>query len=155
MFDLFIYNDIKPGKLRKQFDKTVEQLSRGDFVTAEVKKMRDTGLYRARLDYENRLLFRFGRYNDQTCLLILEIIMNHAYDKSRFLRGSGVDHSKLLPRKKRTYMLALLAKHEIESNNPYNKKIFKRISRGNYQLNPDLSILIDGNWVSNKESSLN
>lgn len=97
MFDLFIYNDIKPGKLRKQFDKTVEQLSRGDFVSAEVKKMRDTGLYRARLDYENRLLFRFGRYNDQTCLLILEIIMNHAYDKSRFLRGSGVDDSKLLP----------------------------------------------------------
>jgi ankyrin repeat protein len=97
MFDLFIYNDIKPGKLRKQFDKTVEQLSRGDFVSAEVKKMRGTGLYRARLDYENRLLFRFGRYNDQTCLLILEIIMNHAYDKSRFLRGSGVDESKLLP----------------------------------------------------------
>ncbi|HOC87847.1 MAG TPA: UvrD-helicase domain-containing protein [Bacteroidales bacterium] len=95
MFGTFIYNDIKPGKLRKQFDKTVEQLSNGDFASAGVKKMTDTGYYRARLDYENRLLFRFGQFNDQTCLLILEIILNHAYGKSRFLRGIEVDESKL------------------------------------------------------------
>lgn len=97
MFDTYIYNDINPGKVRKQFDKTLEQISRGDFASAEVKKMAGTGYYRAKLDYENRLLFKFARYNSQTCLLILEIILNHEYDKSRFLRGGEVDESKVIP----------------------------------------------------------
>jgi len=97
MFDTYIYNDINPGKVRKQFDKTLEQLSRGDFASAEVKKMTGTGYYRAKLDYENRLLFKFARYNSQSCLLILEIILNHEYDKSRFLRGSEVNESKAIP----------------------------------------------------------
>ncbi len=99
MFETFIYNDIDPGKVRKQFDKTIEQLSSGDFASADVKKMTGTGYYRAKLDYENRLLFKFARYNNQTCLLILEVIFNHEYDKSRFLRGSEVNESKLIPLK--------------------------------------------------------
>lgn len=97
MFDIYIYNDLEPGKIRKQFDKVLEQLSRGDFASAEVKKMAGTGYYRARLDYENRLLFKFGRYNNQTCLLVYEIIFHHEYDKSRFLRGSETDESRLVP----------------------------------------------------------
>jgi hypothetical protein len=51
-------------------------------------------------------------------------------------------------RKKREYLLSLLAKHEIDSANPYNKKIFKRVSRGYYVLNPGLSVLLDDQWVS-------
>jgi len=97
MLDIYLYNDIYPGKTRKQFDKALEQLSVGDFASAEVKKMTGTGFYRAKLDYENRLLFKFARYNGQNCLLALEIIFNHAYDKSRFLRGSLIDESKLVP----------------------------------------------------------
>ncbi|OFX41745.1 MAG: hypothetical protein A2X03_16710 [Bacteroidetes bacterium GWA2_40_15] len=97
MFEILIYNDINPGKVRKQFDRTIEQLSRGDFTSAEVKKMAGTGYYRAKLDYENRLLFKFARYNNQTCLLALEVIFNHEYNKSRFLRGSEVNESKLIP----------------------------------------------------------
>jgi hypothetical protein len=97
MFETFIYNDIDPGKVRKQFDRTIEQLSRGDFAAADVKKMTGTGYYRAKLGYENRLLFKFASFNNQTCLLVLEIIFNHEYDKSRFLRGSEVDESKLIP----------------------------------------------------------
>ncbi len=75
MFETLIYNDIDPGKVRKQFDRTIEQLSRGDFASADVKKMTGTGYYRAKLDYANRLLFKFGRYNNQTCLLVLEVIL--------------------------------------------------------------------------------
>ncbi|HUX56085.1 MAG TPA: UvrD-helicase domain-containing protein [Bacteroidales bacterium] len=97
MFETFIYNDIDHGKVRKQFDKTIEQLSRGDFASAEVKKMVGTVYYRAKLDYENRLLFKFARYNDQTCLLVLEVIFNHEYNKSRFLRGREINESKLIP----------------------------------------------------------
>ena len=97
MFETLIYNDIDPGKVHKQFDRTIEQLSRGDFTSANVKKMAGTGYYRAKLDYENRLLFKFARYNNQTCLLVLEVIFKHEYGKSRFLRGSEVDESKLIP----------------------------------------------------------
>jgi hypothetical protein len=95
MMNIYLYNDLDPGKLRKQFDKTLEQLSRGDFASAEVKKLVGTGYYRAKLDYENRLLFKFARWNQQTCLLILEVIFSHAYEKSRFLRGSEVLEPKL------------------------------------------------------------
>jgi hypothetical protein len=51
-------------------------------------------------------------------------------------------------RKKREYLLALLAKHEVNGNNPYNKEIFKRVERGNYVLNPGLQILCNEQWIS-------
>jgi hypothetical protein len=51
-------------------------------------------------------------------------------------------------RKKREYLLSLLAKHELGSLNQYNKKIFKRISRGYYLLNPELKILHNEEWTS-------
>ncbi len=97
MYEIYLLNDLNPGKLRRSFDKTLEELASGNFAAADVKKMPDTGYYRAKLDQENRLLFRFGNYNNQTCLLVLELILNHDYAKSRFLRGSSVDESKLQP----------------------------------------------------------
>ncbi|MCX6252358.1 MAG: hypothetical protein NTX61_16620 [Bacteroidetes bacterium] len=97
MHEILFINDLNPGKLRKQFDKTVEELAAGNFAAAEVKKMAGTLFYRARLDHENRLLFRFARYDGQTFLLLLEIILHHDYSKSRFLRGAEIDESKLLP----------------------------------------------------------
>jgi len=99
MHEVLFINDLNPGKLRKQFDKTVEELAAGNFVAAEVKKMAGTSFYRARLDHETRLLFRFGKYGGQTFLLVLEIILHHEYGKSRFLRGAEIDESKLIPLK--------------------------------------------------------
>ncbi len=96
MFEALIYNDVDCGKVQKQFNKTLEQLTKGDFASAEVKKMNEGGYYRAKLDYENRLLFKLGRYNDRACLLILEVILNHDYKKSKFLRGAEIDESKLV-----------------------------------------------------------
>lgn len=69
MYEILILNDLHPGKLRKQFDKTLGELASGNFTLAEVRKMAGTGFYRARLDDSNRLLFRFGRFNDQIYLL--------------------------------------------------------------------------------------
>ena len=50
-------------------------------------------------------------------------------------------------RKKREYWLALLAKHEYDGNNPYNKKLFTRIQRGAYILNPQMQIWQNGEWI--------
>ena len=97
MYEIYLLNDLNPGKLRKTFDKILEELASGNFAAAEVKKMTGTGYYRAKLDQENRLLFRFGSYNNQTCLLVLELILNHDYAKSRFLRGASVDELQLQP----------------------------------------------------------
>ncbi|MFP4289761.1 MAG: ankyrin repeat domain-containing protein [Bacteroidales bacterium] len=97
MFEAFVNHDIKPGKLKKAYTKTLEQLIKGDFASAEVKKMKTHGLFRAKIDYENRLLFKFGRYKEESCLLVLEIIFNHDYQKSRFLRGAKIDEQKLEP----------------------------------------------------------
>jgi len=93
--NILYYRGLDYKKVKKQFEKTVEFLKVGDFSSAEVKKMTSTGYYRAKLDYENRLLFKFAWYNDQYYLLLLEVIYNHDYDKSRFLRGAKIDENKL------------------------------------------------------------
>ena len=93
--NILYYRGLDYRKVKKQFEKTVEFLRLGDFSSAEVKKMTSNGYYRAKLDYENRLLFKFAWYNDQHYLLLLEVIYNHEYDKSRFLRGAKIDENKL------------------------------------------------------------
>ena len=93
--NILYLNDIDYSKVKKQFNKTVEFLENNDFNSAEIKKLSDSGFYRAKLDYENRLLFKFAKYNNQTYILLLEVIYNHNYGKSRFLRGAKIDESKL------------------------------------------------------------
>ena len=93
--EILYYRGLDYRKVKKQFEKTVEFLKAGDFSSAEVKKMASNGYYRAKLDYENRLLFKFAWYKDQYYLLLLEVIYNHEYEKSRFLRGAKIDENKL------------------------------------------------------------
>jgi hypothetical protein len=90
------YKDLDYHTVKAQFEKTVTFLQRGDFKSADVKKM-SSGYYRAKLDDTNRLLFMIGKHANEKCLLLLEVILNHAYEKSKFLRGSIVDETKLVP----------------------------------------------------------
>ena len=39
--------------------------------------------------------FRWFAHGDEVCALMLEVIANHDYDKSRFLRGAAIDESKI------------------------------------------------------------
>ncbi len=94
------YYDLEAGKLKKQLKKVQEAIERDDFKTPDVKKMSggapsNTQYYRAKLDDTNRLLLTFVKYNSQTVCLALEIIHQHAYEKSRFLRGAKIDEAKL------------------------------------------------------------
>lgn len=93
--EILYYNDLNFSKVKKQFEKTVGFLRNGDFKSAEIKKMLPTSYYRAKLDVENRLLFKFASYEGKTFVLLLEVILNHNYDKSRFLRGAEVDEDKI------------------------------------------------------------
>ena len=91
------YNDLDVSGLRAAFDRTAAALRAGDFRAADVKKLKGTPYYRAKLNDADRLLFRFGAYGGHTYLLLLEIIRAHAYEKSRFLGGARVSESKLEP----------------------------------------------------------
>lgn len=93
--EVLYYNDLDFSKVKKQFEKTVQQLKSGNWSAAEIKKMQNTGYYRARLDAENRLLFKFAKYAGKTYILILEVILHHNYRDSRFLNGAIVDENKL------------------------------------------------------------
>ena len=91
---VLLYNQLNPQKI-PNFKKIKDFLEAGDFRSAEVKKVGDN-LYRARLDKSNRLLFALYRYGEQTYILVLEWIQQHAYDKSRFLhRGASIDETKI------------------------------------------------------------
>ena len=75
-----------------------EAIARNDFCAAQVKKLANLShgrFYRAKLDDAARLLFTLIRYGDESCALMLEVISNHDYDKSRFLRGAAIDDEKI------------------------------------------------------------
>ncbi|HYQ93187.1 MAG TPA: hypothetical protein VES89_14200, partial [Candidatus Competibacteraceae bacterium] len=74
---LLLYHPLNPTTI-PNFEKIRAYLEAGDFRSAEVKKVGDN-LYRARLDKSNRLLFSLYRYQEQTYLLVLEWIAQHAY----------------------------------------------------------------------------
>lgn len=95
--EILLYNELDYSKVKKQFDKVINALKAGDIKSAEVKKMVNTGFYRAKLDDTNRLLFKYTQIGSKKYLLILEVILHHAYEKSRFLNGAVIDESKLLP----------------------------------------------------------
>jgi hypothetical protein len=95
-FPLLFYEELQAEQVQKKFEKVMAFLREGNFRSAETKKMAGfPGIYRAKLDAENRLLFKFVRYGGETYLLLLDIVLNHAYEKSRFLRGAEVDESRL------------------------------------------------------------
>jgi hypothetical protein len=75
----------------------VALLAEGNFRGADVRKMTGGVYYRAKLSDADRLLFRFATHAGETYLVLLEIIRNHAYEASRFLRGATLDESKLVP----------------------------------------------------------
>lgn len=92
------YIGLDTSSVRASYDKVRAALERDDFRSADVKKLSDAArgkLYRAKLDLANRLLLTFIRRGEETCALALEVIEQHAYEKSRFLHGAAIDEGKI------------------------------------------------------------
>lgn len=85
-----------PKKLAPSFARVRAAIERDDFYSADLKKLTGSRYFRARLDYDSRLLVEFVEYAGTRACLALELIESHAYDRSRFLRGARVDEA-LLP----------------------------------------------------------
>ncbi len=92
---VLLYKDLNTRRVKAAFAKVRALLEADDFRSADVKKLSPTPYWRAKLDYSNRLLLQFARYGSETVCLALEVIENHAYDKSRFLRGATLDETKI------------------------------------------------------------
>lgn len=92
---LLQYADLDLRRVKPAFSKVRAAIEAGDFKSPDVKKLHIGSYYRAKLDHSNRLLLQFVRHGDETVCLALEVIENHAYDKSRFLRGAAVDEAKI------------------------------------------------------------
>ncbi|MES2944425.1 MAG: AAA family ATPase [Pseudomonadota bacterium] len=90
-----LYKDLNTRRVKPAFAKVLAALQAGDFRSCDVKKLSPTPYWRAKLDYSNRLLLQFARFGGETVCLVLEVIENHAYDKSRFLRGAVLDEAKI------------------------------------------------------------
>jgi hypothetical protein len=96
-YDILYHNELDIKNAERTFSKTLQQLREGDFKSADVRKMGDTGYYRARLDIRDRLLFTLVSFREQKHLLLLEVIKDHNYARSRFLRGTPLpEDDKLL-----------------------------------------------------------
>jgi hypothetical protein len=92
------YIGLDTSRVKASYGKVVDAIAREDFRAAQVKKLSNLThgkFYRAKLDDADRLLFSLVRHGDEVCALILEVIANHNYDKSRFLRGAAIDEAKI------------------------------------------------------------
>ncbi len=89
------YNEMDTEGLAEHVDRAETFLRAGDFRAADVKKLTGTPFYRAKLTDADRLLFRFAACGDEKYLLLLEVIRNHAYARSRFLNGAAIDEDKI------------------------------------------------------------
>lgn len=91
------YSDLDISGVEPQYRKLIGMIEHDDFYSAETKKLTPSEYYRAKLDRSNRLLFTLRRHNGERYALILEVIRNHAYEHSRFLRGARIDEDKIPP----------------------------------------------------------
>jgi hypothetical protein len=92
------YVGLDTSRVAAAYRKVVDAIARDDFRAAQVKKLTSLThgkFYRAKLDAADRLLFSLVRHGDEVCVLILEVIANHDYDKSRFLRGAAIDEARI------------------------------------------------------------
>jgi hypothetical protein len=92
------YVGLDTSRVKSAYRKVTDYIARGDFRAAQVKKLANLShgkFYRARLDDADRLLFCLVRHGDEVCALMLEVIANHDYDSSRFLRGAAIDEAKI------------------------------------------------------------
>ena len=92
------YSNLDTAGVTLQYRAARDAIARGDFRAAEVKKLDSLTqgkFYRARLNGSDRLLFALVRHGGETCALMLEVIRNHDYSGSRFLRGANIDETKI------------------------------------------------------------
>ena len=78
------------------------------------------------------------------------LAFSEAFSATRLAEYVAHLPDELLPerRKKRNYISRLLSQHEVNSRNPYGKKLFLRLNHGQYILNPELKFRQGDTWYA-------
>ncbi len=92
---LLSHHQLDTHRVHAQFAKLLQAVARDDFKSPRLKKLAPTPYWRFKLDQSNRLLVQFARHGDETVCLALEVIHNHDYASSRFLRGASLHWDQL------------------------------------------------------------
>jgi len=113
------------------------------------------------LQVEGRLLKLLRHTMEYTLLNLMMAFFNSLVPETWRLRNElfnapVISHicmsfpDSVLPphRKKRQYISSMLAKNERSRDDRYNRKIFKRIKRGQYIINPNIAIRVQDEWVN-------
>lgn len=90
MYQCLRFNEFEEHGYQKKIERAEEILESGSWSALDVKKLKDKNMYRAKLDDKARLIFQLGEFQKRKFILLLEVLKNHEYDRSRFL------HSDLL-----------------------------------------------------------
>ncbi|EDN68882.1 conserved hypothetical protein [Beggiatoa sp. PS] len=71
-----------------------------------------------------------------------------AFTSGDFLKILEQFSPRILPdrRKKRPYVSSILSKNETNRDDKYNRRLFLRVKRGYYVINPNLSVRIEDEW---------
>lgn len=92
---LLTHHHLDTQRVKTQFAKLQQAIARDDFKSPNLKKLSPTPYWRFKLDQTHRLLVQFARHGDQTVCLALEVILNHDYANSRFLRGASLQWDQI------------------------------------------------------------
>ncbi|MEO7129222.1 MAG: hypothetical protein ABI040_10235, partial [Rhodoferax sp.] len=92
---LLTHHHLDTHRVRPQFAKLEQAVARDDFKSPNLKKLTPTPYWRFKLDQTNRLLVQFARHGHETVCLALEVIHNHDYANSRFLRGASLQWDQI------------------------------------------------------------
>jgi len=92
---ILTYRHLDPTPVQASYDRVVQALSNGDLHTPNVKKLAGHPYYRAKLSDTHRLLLSFYQHQGETVCLLLDVILNHQYQKSRFLRGAQIKEDQI------------------------------------------------------------
>lgn len=111
------------------------------------------------LQVEGRLIKLDGQHMPTFLLMLMQALFythlgNALVHREAFSAALLADCVAGLPvdilperRKRQSYISGLLSQHEVTSAHPYNKKLFLRLRRGQYVLNPGLKLRKGDQWV--------
>lgn len=98
-------------------------------------------------------LMEFVMLNLMISMFYHKLPRNHVYRGGAFSTQDFIEvlipfPESVIPerRRKRGYISSILSKNEITRDDKYNRKLFYRIKRGHYIINPSLSLRVAGEW---------
>jgi hypothetical protein len=88
------YDGLHPGSFEPQLTRVREAFERDELSAVDLKKLQG-GYYRAKLGDAARLILQFVTWQGRRAALALEVLPNHEYERSRFLRGARIDETRI------------------------------------------------------------